>query len=360
MSDTDTKKLKLKNFRGVKKGEVELGDMTILIGANNSAKSTILEAIFLISNPLRSVPYMKPAEKDVALPLNAVSLIHELHKTLTSEGYAFLLYKYTADSAEIGLNFKSRNIQLNYAYLRFKKTGHEIFLSTDIPTITHKNFHTPAGIVKAFGSLGVSVNKTTPEFLNDVLLTEESLLISSELIKHAYWYMHNNWANIMNLGITKEVAKDISRLVNENFVNITIEPFLGGRLSVFGFLEDGTRIRLGDLGAGAQIYITARILYELTKPKLLLWDDVESHMNPRMLVRIAEWFSELIKNGVQIVITTHSLEAAKIIAEFIEDAKICTTTLKDGMLKTRELSIDEVNSLLSAGIDVRLADTVIV
>ncbi|NOZ58409.1 MAG: ATP-binding protein, partial [Euryarchaeota archaeon] len=96
MGDTETKKLKLKNFRGVREGEVELGNMTILIGTNNSAKSTILEALFLLSNPLRSVPYMKEHIKSsgesVALPLNAVSLIHELHKTLTSAGYAFLLY----------------------------------------------------------------------------------------------------------------------------------------------------------------------------------------------------------------------------------------------------------------------------
>ncbi|NOZ58221.1 MAG: ATP-binding protein, partial [Euryarchaeota archaeon] len=281
-----------------------------------------------------------------------VSLIHELHKTLTSAGYAFLLYKYTADVAEI---------ELDDTLLRFMKREQLIYLITNKSVPEVSNIPTPLGTtIPTFGWLGLSTDQFNPEFLNNVLLTGESLLISAELTKHAYWYMHNNWANIMNLGITKEVAKDISRLVNENFVNITIEPFLGGRLAVFGFLEDGTRIRLGDLGAGAQIYITARILYELTKPKLLLWDDVESHMNPRMLVRLAEWFSELIESGVQVVTTTHSLEAAKVIAEFIDDAKICTTSLKDGALKTKELSIDEVNSLLSAGIDVRLADTVIV
>ncbi|WP_456475375.1 ATP-binding protein [Candidatus Pyrohabitans sp.] len=358
MGDAETKKLKLKNFRGVKEGEVELGDMTILIGANNSAKSTILEALFLLPNPLRSVPYMKeyikysnkPDKESVALPLNAASLLHELHKTLTSAGYAFLLYKYTSDEAMI---------ELDDIYLYFLKKDDQIYLTTNKQVPINYSVQTPAGTIKAFGRLGASADQIDPWLLSK-LLTGESLLVSAELTKHAYWYMHNNWANIMNLGITKEVAKDISRLVNENFVNITIEPFLGGRLAVFGFLEDGTRIRLGDLGAGAQIYITARILYELTKPKLLLWDDVESHMNPRMLVRLAEWFSELIENGVQVVTTTHSLEAAKIIAEFIESAKICTTTLKGGVIKTSELSIDEVNSLLSAGIDVRLADTVIV
>ena len=51
------KHLKMKNFRGVKNGEIELGDLTILVGSNNSAKTTILEALFLLPNPLRYVPY---------------------------------------------------------------------------------------------------------------------------------------------------------------------------------------------------------------------------------------------------------------------------------------------------------------
>jgi len=37
------KKLKLINFRGVKEGELELGDLTILVGSNNSAKTQYLK-----------------------------------------------------------------------------------------------------------------------------------------------------------------------------------------------------------------------------------------------------------------------------------------------------------------------------
>lgn len=140
---------------------------------------------------------------------------------------------------------------------------------------------------------------------------------------------------------------------------MTIEPFMGGNLSIFGFLEDGSRVRLGDLGTGAQIYIISRILYELKKPKILLWDDIEAHLNPRMLVRIGEWFSELIESGVQVVVSTHSLEAVRILAEFNKDALICLTSLEDGILKERKMTIEEVTNLQSAGIDVRLADKMV-
>lgn len=347
------KRLKLENFRGVKKGEIELGNLTILIGSNNSAKTTILEALFLMPNPFRLVPYATHSQEFAA------QLVHEMHKTLESQGYIFLFYKYTAKEAKIEWD--------NGNYLKFVKERGSIFTTANKPNFYISSVEFPpaqfmtADGIGYFGKLDQAMlgyELANEKFRNE-LLTPESLLISSELTKFAYRYINDNWANIFNLGITKEVAKDISRMVNEEYINITIEPFMGGRTSLFGFLEDGSRVRLGDIGAGAQMYIISRILYELKKPKILLWDDIEAHLNPRMLVRIGEWFSELIESDVQVVVSTHSLEAVRILAEFNKDAVICLTSLEDGILKERKMSIEEVDNLLSAGIDVRLADTMV-
>lgn len=339
------KRLKLENFRGVKNGEIELGDLTILVGSNNSAKTTILEALFLMPNPLRPVPYQR-SDGD----FTAASLIHEIHQTLDSQGYVFLLYKYIAEDATIEWD--------DSVYLKFVK-HYRIYTTTNKDNFRTEHTTTPNGDIDYFGQLELSSKDFDSLQNRDKLITSDSLLISSELIKFAYLYIHRNWGRIMNLGIMREVAKDVSRMVNENYINMTIEPFMGGNLSIFGFLDDGSRVRLGDLGTGAQIYIISRILYELKKPKILLWDDIEAHLNPRMLVRIAEWFSELIEEGVQVVISTHSLEAVKILSEFNKNAIICLTSLEDGILKERKMSIEEVDKLLSAGIDIRLADSMI-
>ncbi|MCU4139656.1 MAG: ATPase/GTPase [Methanophagales archaeon] len=50
-------KLSIRNFRGIKKGEIDFKDLNILIGGNNSGKTTVLESLFLVPNPLRYVPY---------------------------------------------------------------------------------------------------------------------------------------------------------------------------------------------------------------------------------------------------------------------------------------------------------------
>ncbi len=341
------KRLKLENFRGVKKGEVELGNLTILVGSNNSAKTTILEALFLLPNPLRYVPYY-----DSRGDFTAALLIHNMHQTLDSQGYVFLLYKYIADEAAIWWD--------DVNYLKFVK-DYSIFIATNIGDFITSHTKTPRGEVDYFGRLELSSEQGdySSSDNREKMIAPDSLLISSELTKFAYMYIHRNWGRIMNLGIMRDVAADISRMVNENYINMTIEPFMGGRLSIFGFLEDGSRVRLGDIGSGAQIYIISKILYELKKPKILLWDDIEAHLNPRMLVRIGEWFSELLEDGVQVVVSTHSLEAVRILAELNNDAKICITSLDDGVLKQRGMTLKEVDGLLSAGVDVRLADTMI-
>jgi len=118
-----------------------------------------------------------------------------------------------------------------------------------------------------------------------------------------------------------------------------------------------SRIRLGDLGEGVQSYIIAKLLYELEKPKVLLWDDIEAHLNPRMLLSIAEWFFDIVENGNQVIFTTHSLEAARTIAGLNEEkAVIYLTSLEKSNLKAESLTLKDIEELLEAGIDVRVAE----
>jgi len=46
-------------------------------------------------------------------------------------------------------------------------------------------------------------------------------------------------------------------------------------------------------------------------------------------------------------------------ASFVEEAKIQLTSLEDGILKARELTLREVEELQEAGMDVRMAETLL-
>jgi len=100
-----------------------------------------------------------------------------------------------------------------------------------------------------------------------------------------------------------------------------------------------------------------RFLYGLEKPEILLWDDMEAHFNPRLLTGMAEWFSDLLKENKQIVLTTHSLEAARMIAGINEEkAGISLLSLQDNILRQKRMSYKEVEELQESGVDPRVAE----
>ena len=336
------RRLELRNFKGVERGGVELSPLTILVGPNNSGKTTILEALFLAPNPFRTVPYVREGRTE---PVMAAELIHLLHKTLESEGYVFLLRNYAVDKAEISWDGVS---------LTFVKQGESIMVMVNKQFSKHL-WLVQEGVWKV-GDLSTRSSEVCPYSypLKCDLISENALLFSSAaLSRFGFEYLRQNWTPIVNSGVCRRVAREVSELVQEEYMDLTIEPFLGA-LSINAYLKDGRRIRLGDLGEGVQNYIVARILYESGNYKVLLWDDIEAHMNPTMLMAVAEWFSDLVEKGDQVILTTHSLEATRVIASMAGDkCSICLTSLENGVLNSRKLSLAEVEKLLEAGVDIR-------
>jgi len=350
------KSLEIENFRGIKSGNLELSPITILLGPNNSSKSTILEALFLAPNPFRKVPYfftgpgLNP-RVSLNFPDKALNAIYFLHKTLNYTGYTFLLHNYDSDCASITCKENGE------AYsLRFYNVEPQIYVHTNATTTRSSQVDIRGTTIPYFGLIH-SNNLRADSVYDRRPLIKETLLISPDLTKAAYRYFEQQWQMIINKKITRKVAQYASKFTRDTYRDFTMEPVIGGQLDIHAYLDDGRRIRLGDLGQGIQSYIISRILYEIVRPETLLWDDIESHLNPRILIHIADWFSELLKIGKQVILSTHSLDATKVIAGVNEEnARIYLTSLEESMLKTERLTLREVEDLQKAGIDARTAE----
>jgi len=339
-------RLQLEGFRGIKAGEIQLAHLTILVGPNNSGKTSILEALFLLPNPLRKVPYGDHT---------AASLIEHVHKTLDSEGYAFLFYNYDYNAGKTRLQCEAYGEPHTLELAHWRDY---IWLITN-RTLRSRNLF-DGKEVNCFGFLSPAASGQT--IVDDTtFILEDSLLFNPRLMEEAISYLRSNWVSIINQGITKRVAKEASKLTYDTYEDLTIEPYLAGRYAVYAYMKDGRRVRLGDLGDGLQSYMVSRILYEVSRPQLLLWDDVEAHFNPRILHAVALWVGELLREGRQVVVSTHSLEAVRILAGVNqEQAKIQLTHLKDGELKLRALTFEEVEELTKAGVDVRVGEQLLI
>jgi hypothetical protein len=334
-------RLRLENFKGVVEGEVQLDKLTILVGPNNSGKTTILEALFLAPNPFRLVPYYPPT---------AIELLQEYHKTLLEKGYTFLFNKYIA---------KNMLIKVDDRELLFTKdSGAGISIYTDYIPIGYSDFIRRVGEKNYMylGSLLPDGRVDSKPYVEYVLITDNTLIFSTKLVKFAHEYLQNKWIEILNTGVPALIAKDVSRFVSEEYWNISAEPFMAGTMTFYVLLADGTRIRLGDLGAGVHLYIVNRLLYEHYKPDVVLWDDLETHFNPRLLSHITEWFADLVEEGKQVIVSTHSLEVVEKIISYVNDATVLLTSLRDGKLRVRKVKSDELGEWAKAGIDPRSAE----
>ncbi len=339
--------LVLENFKGIKQGKLSLAPLTFLAGSNNAGKTTILEALFLAPNPLRRVPYGD----------SAVSVVQKIHQTLDSSGYGFLLRDYRGKKAVIRCVISGEDYDLEL--LSHINT---LYLTSNKQKRVQSSYSINGKTIEAFGRLGLSDD--SKDGTGDTLFMGDSLLINPSLIESGYQFLKNNWANVMNSGFTREIVQEVSDLSHEKYSDLTLEPFMGNTFALYAFKTDGKRVRLGDLGEGIQTYILARILYEMQQPELLLWDDIEAHLNPRILVRLSEWFSQLIEEGKQVIITTHSLEAIKLISPGTDDPDsnipkpaIVLTSLAEGLLETKTVSLQEVEEYRQAGIDIRMAES---
>jgi len=196
--------------------------------------------------------------------------------------------------------------------------------------------------------LGMGTNYPEP-------LVGDALMLSPSLLELGYQYIQSKWESIVNAGILRPVAEEASKYTSDQYLDFTIEPYHGVPGTLYMYLKDGRRIRINDIGKGIQNYVLARILYEYSKPDVLLWEDYEAHFNPLLLLGVADWLSSIVDSGKQVILSTHSLEAVTIIAQTCENAKVVFLSLEDGILKTKEFTIDDIVRLREAGIDIRMA-----
>ena len=336
-------KLTIKNFRGIKEGSLEFGKVNILIGGNNSGKTTILESLFLLPNPFRLVPFFSRTEG----PLNALRALSFMHSTLGSEANVFLFHYYKGKRATIKFQ-KNSKIEVS---LKFLITDNDIsIILEDKKEKYHLGYARKESHVQDITELLPGYIRTV-DFRSSI---KEAVFFHPLLLDFICEYFKFQWVNLRAIGLTAIVAQKVSEAVGANFNDLLLEPFIGGSQTIYFRDEKGRGVRFGDVGSGTQVFVALALLYEHIKPKMLLIDDVESHMNPSLLTYLASWLQTTIKT-TDLFVTTHSLEAAKILAGVLEDynPRIKLLELREGILKSKDLTLEELEDLERAGIDVR-------
>lgn len=329
------KNLRITAFRGIKscRTPIELSNFNVLIGRNNSGKSTILEALSLLPGPQIS---------EYVTNMNKVDFIKQLHHQRPPHKgkptpYKTLLYQYTGTSLieYNSVNNNSFKVSLN----------EQDFESNFGPNCTLNP--------KIREKLSSKSHKYLEKF---VKMVEKSSRTSVLFIPYDTKYIERIEERldeledfIISKGIHIQVAKSLNKCVDDEYSEILFgEPMKIRKV----FLDNFTYVRLNDLGSGAEKLIKTMLLIESITPEFVLIDDFEAGLHPTMIDIFLEW---IINLNSQVVLATHSNDILYKLTD-INPSDCNVLFLKkshEDNLDYDKLTLDEIEDLFNANTDPR-------
>jgi energy-coupling factor transporter ATP-binding protein EcfA2 len=319
--------IELDRFKAFQHYSVKLQHMNLLVGANNSGKSTILCAFRLLADALRVARSKNPeplgedydyrfgyiiSDSSLSTPLNNIHTdcrMEESKVTFTlSNGYKLLLYFPEDGGAVLIADANGK---------RITSTG-----------IFRKEFPVTIGIVPVLGPLATEEKIVTEDTIRRGLPTHRSS-----------YHFRNYWYNY------REGFESFAELVRNTWPGMDIcipsKPDIFADYLVMFCYEDGIKREISWAGFGFQVWCQLLTsLSAVTEASIIIIDEPEIYLHPdvqRYLISILREMSP------DIILATHS-------AEIMGEADPSEILLVDKRVKSarRLRDIDGIQSVLDS------------
>lgn len=314
----------LKEFRGVRECErpLKLRKFTVLVGRNNSGKSSVLEALSLLPNPHLNVPLLGETRLSMLAGLlgGRSSIVYGYHGTARLE------------------------FELRGATISFEIDSSGNVLSRELGGLKYEPNEFRLRVKELFGLKDSGELEALTAFIPDDSKFLRSL--GGAIVREDVWPL------VEKAGANVSVVRDlVDRVVRDDYEH----AFVGwGDLRLSKRLSDGRvlSIKAADVGDGVKRVLIAALMLEAVRPRLVLWDDIEAAAHPGLIEGLIEWLGS---RDWQVVASTHSLDVIRALVDVRPpDCSILALNKDEGdVLDYRELSPDEVEDTLDRGLDVR-------
>ena len=311
------RELSLREFRGVRRTEepVRLRRLNVLVGRNNSGKTTLLEALALLPHPRAPMSWFEERRLFTA--------------SLHGRRSAALIYKYAGEAT------------ITYAL------EHDVHLRVQLTVDGRSAFYwgeEAAGLSwdmarKRLVEAGLI---RSPRGEDSVIFTPSSDTFLSRLEGKLYERQDLVVKTGAHYGIVRDV---VNKCVDEVFTEVL---FSEKELHLRKEPQDGPPyyVRLKDLGDGLKRVILVLLWLEAVKPVLVLWDDFESNMHPSLVRAVLAWLAD---HEWQAVLATHSLDVLYSLPDVWPEADAQLVMLHrtaDDVLRADYMSLRELEHVL--------------
>jgi hypothetical protein len=341
-------RLVLKNFRAFERAEINLAPLTILIGPNNSGKSSILSAIRLLSQTMQN------PDRGLVLLWGELGTFRDVvHKNKATRiiGVEFE-YGSGRSRASIELNFRyaaqRREVVLKDFTLRDlngKKVISTLYSLESESQVLRKLLDVPADAIKKSRPLGR--NHFLPDLFplrvgvrGEALWKVQDLIVRASRILRSVRYIgpmrvaplrvfpfsgeRPSMLSREGVGMSEMLVADYFRKGNEkrvltNRVKAWLEKAqIAKDIQIKAFSDRHYEIKLqhpvtneienlADVGFGlSQVMPVVVAGYQLRHPSVFMVEQPELHLHPRAQADLGDFFLEMYQSGHQCIIETHS------------------------------------------------------
>ncbi len=349
--------LTISNYRGIRSCSLNgLKSINILLGRNNSGKSSILEAIYLAS---AAVEYRE---------LIYERFIHRLNYLLnrrTDRGFSIerklgletLWYNYDQrEPIRININFKG---DVKFLAELHSFHSHPLIKVKELEgllCLMEGSLYDETLKIKGHVSKNDIIRLYEPviNFMSNTVFIDSSLIYDFKQVEVKLW------RNVLKERQDKLIAELISEGYDVKAEGLTYVPYDGGHQLVI--VTPKGYIRVDDLGDGARYAIILLMVLATSKEVPILIEEPESHQHPSGLAETIQFLLNLlIENGLQLFISTHSIEFVRLLYEIAKEKglEVLVKTFflersEDGIVDVREIEAVDMDVLRKLGLDPRL------
>jgi predicted ATPase len=308
----------LKNIGMIKEAKVKLDGLTVIAGENDTGKSTVGKALYLA---LKSMP-SKNDNKNLLSRIGhiGINIIFKLDRFPQNS-----ILEITEGSKRY--SYDGRNPIMNISSdskLKMEDIGIKDVIFVETPLVW--NFS---------------------DFFRDIALIESQINIE---VNYPYLMKDLNFKLFI-----KNAIKGVD-------IKNKMTSLMGGRFEKdekgsYFFNRNGKRIELVNIATGIKMFGIFQVLSQnnyLNKDTVLILDEPEVHLHPKWQLEMAKVIVELVKNGVKVLVNSHSPYMIEALQRYAELEKVIVDfyLAEDGYIK----KVNEDNSQTLAKVFGKLSE----
>jgi AAA15 family ATPase/GTPase len=306
------KKLKLRNFRCFENHEIDFSSFDVLVGKNNVGKSTVVDALKLVSSVCRYAPYRDYHLEDKDIPFSVTNLRHDYAEEEASIVAGF------SDEIKVGVFFPYEDRPHFEVEIGDQRIGDRRLLK--------KLLTSTLGVIPPVGAFEESERPITKQYLSSVMFSH----LTAQHFRNIWYHFSDGFDEFRNLLIATWPKYDIQ---------LPKYVFETDALCMF-FTENGITREVFWAGHGFQVWLQLLTsLVKLGKVDTLILDEPDIYLHSDMQKKLVSICKE---RSNQLIIATHAVD---IIEEVQTEDIICVD--KDSKKSRRLSNIQELQSLIT-------------